>query len=49
VGHAAANLIAIVRAGTGIFAFSYQADFIGIGFSLLLVCAGVAAGKALLK
>ena len=49
VGHAAANLIAIVRAGTGIFEFSYQADWMGIGFSLLLVCVGIIAGKALLK
>lgn len=48
-GHAAANLIAIIRAETGVFDFSYQADLAGIGFSVLLVCVGLGAGCRLLK
>ncbi len=48
-GHAAANLIAIVRAETGVFDFSYQPDLAGIGFSVLLVCVGVAGGWFLWK
>lgn len=48
-GHAAANLIAIVRAETGVFNFSYQPDLAGIVFSLFLVCVGMAAGWLLWK
>ena len=44
VGHAMANLIAILRAETGIFEFSYYADWKGVSFSLILLCVGLAAG-----
>ena len=40
VGHAAANLIAVMRAETGILDFSYQPDMAGIGFSLAMVLLG---------
>lgn len=49
IGHASANLIAILRAGTGIFDFSYQADWKGIGFSSLVVIVGGSAAWSLLK
>lgn len=42
-GHAAANLFAVLRAETGMLAFSYEADFAGIGFSVLLLLMGSAA------
>lgn len=48
-GHAAANLIAILRAETGVLDFSYQPDLTGIGFSLLMVCIGGAAVWMLFK
>ena len=49
IGHASANLIAILRAGTGIFDFSYQTDWKGIGFSILAVIVGGIAMWSLFK
>lgn len=49
VGHAAANLMAILRAETGWLDFSYEPDFAGIGFSLLMVFVGVVAAGVCLK
>ena len=46
VGHAAANLAAILRAEIGILDFAYEADVAGIGFSVVLVLVG--AGTFLL-
>lgn len=40
IGHAFANLIAVLRAETGVLDFSYQPDLAGIGFSLLMVAVG---------
>ena len=48
-GHGAANLLAIIRAETGVFDFSYQPNLPGIGFSVLLLGVGVLAGMILLK
>lgn len=48
-GHAAANLIAIVRAETGFLDFSYQAKLAGIVFSLVAVVVGVGAIWLLFK
>jgi len=42
IGHAAANLIAVLRAETGMLDFSYQPDMAGIGFSMVMVMLGVA-------
>lgn len=39
-GHAAANLVAITRAETGLLDFSYRADVVGIGFTLILLVVG---------
>ena len=41
LGHVAVNLMAIIRTETGIFDFSYEADFAGIGFSLMLLGMGM--------
>lgn len=41
IGHAAANLIAVLRAETGILDFSYQVDAAGILFSMVMVVIGV--------
>lgn len=43
IGHASANLIAVLRAETGVLDFSYQPDLNGIGFSLLMVAVGSVA------
>jgi len=49
IGHATANLIAILRAETGVLEFSYQADAAGIAFSVVLTVLGAGAGWLLLK
>ena len=49
LGHASANLIAILRASTGILDFSYEPDLLGIGFSMILAGAGSVAAVLLLK
>ena len=48
-GHAAANLIAIIRAETEILSFAYEPDLAGIGSSFLLVCVGLMAGRCLVN
>ena len=40
IGHAMANLIAILRAETGVLDFSYQPDMAGIGFSMGMIFLG---------
>lgn len=49
IGHASANLIAILRAETGVLDFAYQPDVAGIGFSLLMTIVGGVALGLLLK
>ena len=41
LGHAAANLMAILRAETGIFSYSYEADWAGIVFSFCMLIIGI--------
>lgn len=48
VGHAAANLIAILRAETGVLDFAYQPDAAGIVFSLVMLLLGAATAGLLL-
>ena len=48
IGHAAANLIAVLRAETGILDFSYRPDVAGIGFSLVMVFFGAISAWLLL-
>lgn len=43
IGHAAANLIAIVRAASGVLEFSYHPTLAGIGFSVGMLVLGLAA------
>lgn len=43
LGHAVANLIAILRAETGILDFAYELSLVGIIFSLVMLAAGVFA------
>ena len=49
IGHGAANLIAILRAETGIFDFAYQPTLAGIGFSVLMLLLGCVAMWFLVK
>lgn len=49
LGHSFANLIAILRAETGILDVTYEVDMVGIVFSLVMLAAGVAAGCKLSK
>lgn len=48
-GHAAANLIAILRAASGILDFSYHPTPIGIGFSVGMLVLGVGAMMVLVR
>ena len=48
IGHAAANLIAILRAETGVLDFSYQPDLAGIGFSVAMAVLGAFSARLLL-
>lgn len=48
IGHAVANLIAILRAETGVLEFSYQPDTVGIVFSLVMLLLGAVAAGLLL-
>lgn len=43
LGHAAANLMAILRTETGLFNYAYKADWAGIVFSLCMVVIGTVA------
>ena len=47
LGHATANLIAILRTASGVLDFSYQPTLAGIGFSVAMVAIGVVAMLAL--
>ena len=49
VGHAAANLIAVLRAETGVLDFSYQPDMAGILFSLAMVTIGIVGAWILFR
>ena len=49
VGHASANLIAVLRAETGVLDFSYQADVPGLCFSCAMVIVGGLAAWLLFK
>lgn len=49
IGHAAANLMAILRAETGIFNYAYEADWAGIVFSLCMVVIGSVATELCLE
>lgn len=49
LGHAAANLMAILRAETGIFSYAYEADWAGIIFSLCMVVIGAVATELCLE
>lgn len=49
VGHAAANLMAILRAETGLFSYAYKADWAGIVFSLCMVVIGAVATELCLE
>ena len=48
-GHAAANLIAVLRAETGILNFAYEPSVAGIGFSVIMVLAGGMAAWLLFR
>lgn len=48
-GHAVANLIAVLRAETGVLDFAYQPDVAGIGFSILMLIVGGVAAWILFK
>jgi len=48
-GHASANLIAILRAATGVLEFSYQPTLAGIGFSIGMVILGSVVAILLFK
>lgn len=49
IGHASANLIAVLRAETGMLDFSYQPDFAGVGFSLAMAALGTVAAWLLFR
>lgn len=49
LGHATANLIAILRASSGILDFSYQSTVAGIGFSVGMLVHGVGAMMVLVR
>jgi len=49
IGHGAANLVAVLRAETGVLDFSYEADMSGISFSLMMVAVGVIAAGMLFR
>lgn len=49
IGHGAANLIAVLRVETGMLDFSYEADILGVGFTLLMAVIGIITAGALLK
>ena len=49
LGHAAANLMANLRAETGIFSYAYEADWAGIVFSLCMVVIGAVATELCLE
>lgn len=49
VGHASANLMAILRSETGIFSYAYKADWAGIVFSLCMVVIGGVATNLCLE
>lgn len=49
LGHAAANLMAILRAETGLFNYAYKADWAGIVFSLCMVVIGAVATELCLE
>lgn len=49
VGHASANLIAILRAETGFLDFSYELNLVGIGFTLMMAAFGMLATWMLFK
>ena len=49
IGHGAANLIAVLRAETGVLDFSYEASMGGISFSIAMVVLGVVAVAILFK
>ena len=49
IGHAFANLIAILRAETGVLEFAYEPDVAGIGFSVVVLVLGVGMAGMLVK
>lgn len=49
LGHSAANLMAILRAETGIFSYSYTVGWRGIVFSLCMIVIGVVATQLCLE
>lgn len=49
IGHGTANLIAVMRAETGVLDFSYEANMGGISFSVAMVVLGVVAVAILFK
>ncbi|MBR5127332.1 MAG: CPBP family intramembrane metalloprotease [Roseburia sp.] len=49
LGHATANLIAILRAASGVLDFSYQPTLAGIGFSIVMAVIGAVAMYMLVR
>lgn len=49
IGHSIANLIAILRASSGVLDFSYQLTLAGIGFSIGMMVLGIGAMMVLIR